>query len=266
MKELLGPRNPLVQQARLLSRDRAERTAGGLAVLEGVRLAEEALATGLHLEYALYTEGLGTRPRGADLLKALADRRTPLHPCSEEALSRAADTESPQGIVAIFRQQVWRWEQIGPGLVLILENVQDPGNLGTVLRSLDGMGGAGLVLVGGVDPYNPKVIRGAMGSLFRLPVMRATLAEAVEAVRASGRRLYAADLGGAQAPWQANLRGDAAVLVGNEGAGPSAEALAAVQGIISIPMSGGAESLNAGVAASLLAYEAMRQRAAAVAP
>jgi RNA methyltransferase, TrmH family len=260
MTEPLSPRNALVQQARLLVRDRKERESSGLAVLEGVRLAEEAAAAGVKLEYALYTEELTTRERGADLLRSLLAAGGACHVVTPETLSRTADTQTPQGILAVFRPRTWRLEELKQGLVVLLDNLQDPGNLGTVIRSLEALGGVGLVSAGGVDPYNPKVIRGAMGSLFRLPVVKAETGAALRALKAQGRRCYVADAGGDLTPWTADLTGSSVLVIGNEGNGPSETARTLADGIISIPMPGLTESLNAGVAASLLIYEAMRQR------
>lgn len=262
MTEPLSPRNPLVQTARLLARDRKEREQSGLAVLEGVRLAEEAVAAGLPLAYALYTAELSGRERGAALLANLRAAGVALHLVAPDTLERAADTQSPQGLVAVFCPRIWRLEAIRPGLVVVLDNLQDPGNLGTVIRSLEAFGGAGLVVAGGVDPYNPKVIRGAMGSLFRLPVVKAEVGEALRVLKAQGRRCYVADAGGDLTPWTANFTGSSVLVIGNEGNGPSETARALADGVISIPMPGPTESLNAGVAASLLIYEAMRQGAA----
>lgn len=258
--ERLGPRGGLVQQARALARDRKERADSGLAVLEGVRLAQEALRSGVALEYALWSESLLARERGVALLEELRRARVPLHPCTPEALERAADTETPQGIIAVFRPPAWTFSDLGPGLVLVLDNLQDPGNLGTVVRTLEALGGGGAAVCGGVDPYNPKVVRGAMGSLFRLPLVRGELAETLAALRAAGRRIYVADAAGESLPWTVDLAAATALVVGNEGAGPSAESHAAADGSIRIPMAGRAESLNAGVAASLLVYEALRRR------
>lgn len=258
--ELLSPRNPLVQGARLLARDRKEREQRGAAVLEGIRLAEEAVAAGVTLAYALYSPELGAKERGAALLAALAERRVPLHPVSAETLTRVADTQTPQGILAIFQPRLWRIEEIGPGLVVVLDNLQDPGNLGTIIRSLEALGGAGLVMAGGADPFNPKVIRSAMGSLFRLPLVKLEIGLALTALREQGRPVYVADAGGELLPWTADLRASSVLVIGNEGNGPSETARQLADGIISIPMPGPTESLNAGVAASLLIYEALRQR------
>lgn len=260
MTEALGPKNALVQQARAVARERKEREATGLAHLEGVRLAEEALAAGLPIEYLLYASDLAERPRGRQLLEQIRQRGVLAYEVTPQALERAADTQSPQGIVGLFRPRVRTLADLGPGLVLVLDNLQDPGNLGTVIRSLEALGGGGAVVAGGVDPYNPKVVRGAMGSLFRLPVLKLELADALDGLRKEGRRLYVADAGGDLLPWQADLAHGAALVIGNEGAGPSAVARQRADGVVSIPMEGPTESLNAGVAASLLVYEAMRQR------
>lgn len=266
MTEPLSPRNPKVAQARELARDRGARDAAGLAVLEGIRLAEEALAAGVPVEYALYTQELAGKERGAALLQALAAAGVALHPVTADTLGRAADTQTPQGILAVFRPRVWTVAEIPPGLTVVLDNLQDPGNLGTVIRSLEALGGAGLALAGGVDPYNPKVVRAAMGSLFRLPVVKGEIGEVLTALKARGRRVFVADAGGDLAPWTAPLHGDAVLVIGNEGNGPSDTSRQMADGIISIPMPGPTESLNAGVAASLLIYEAMRQRAGRQAP
>lgn len=265
MTEALGPKNALVQQARAVARDRREREATGLAHLEGIRLAEEALAAGVPIEYLLYAADLTERPRGRSLLEAIRQRGIRAYEVTPSALERAADTQSPQGIVGLFRPHPRTLDDLGPGLVVVLDNLQDPGNLGTLLRSLEALGGGGAVVAGGVDPYNPKVVRGAMGSLFRLPVVKLELAEALDGLKNQGRRLYVADAGGDLLPWQADLTQGAALVIGNEGAGPSDLACDRADGVVSIPMEGPTESLNAGVAASLLIYEAMRQRQAQLA-
>lgn len=263
---LLGPRHALVRQARELARERKAREETGLAHMEGVRLVEEALAAGVEVCYLLYSPGLADKPRGAALLRAAADRGVPAYAVSPEALERAADTRTPQGVVGVFRPRAWTLADLGPGLVLVLDGLQDPGNLGTAIRTLEAMGGGGAVVAGGVDPYNPKVVRGAMGSLFRLPVVKLPVGEALAGLRAAGRRLYLAEAGGERAPWSVELGRGAAVVVGSEAAGPSPEARRLVPDVLSIPMVGPVESLNAGVAASLLAYEALRQQAGGAVP
>jgi TrmH family RNA methyltransferase len=260
MIEQMGPRNPLVQQAKLLAQDRKERATQNRAVLEGVRLAEEALAAGVAIEYALVTERLSERERGERLLADLRSAGVELHLCKENALERAADTQSPQGIVAVFRPRTWDLADLGDGPILLLDNLQDPGNLGTIIRSMDAFSAGGLVISGGVDPFNPKVIRSAMGGLFRLPVILADAEKALRQLKAQGRSVYIADAHGELTPWAADLSRGPVIVIGNEGAGPAPEIIPLADGVISIPMSGLTESLNAGVAASLLLFESIRQR------
>ncbi|HYF92175.1 MAG TPA: RNA methyltransferase [Symbiobacteriaceae bacterium] len=262
MTELLSPRNPRVAQARELTRDRSAREESGLAVLEGIRLAEEAVAAGLVIEYVLHTDEMAKKARGAALLDALRAAGVTAYAVAPETLARAADTQTPQGILAVFRPRAWRLDQIPAGLVVVLDNLQDPGNLGTIIRSLEALGGAGLGVAGGVDPYNPKVVRAAMGSLFRLPVVKGEIGQVLGELQAQGRPIFVADAGGELAPWTADLSAGAVLVIGNEGNGPTATARQMADGVISIPMPGPTESLNAGVAASLLIYEAMRQRVA----
>jgi len=260
MIDQLGPRNPLVQRAKLLAQDRKERAAQGLAVLEGVRLTEEAFRANIQIEYTLVTDHVAKRERGARLLADLQAAGIATHLCKENALERAADTQSPQGIVAVFRPRTWDLADLGAGPVLLLDNLQDPGNLGTIIRSMDAFSAGGLVISDGVDPYNPKVIRSAMGSLFRLPVIRADAATALGHLKAKGRVVYVADAQGELTPWSADLSFGPVIVIGNEGAGPSPQITAFADGVIAIPMSGQTESLNAGVAASLLLFECIRQR------
>ncbi|MGE5675097.1 MAG: TrmH family RNA methyltransferase, partial [Mycobacterium leprae] len=203
---------------------------------------------------------MAAKERGAALLAQLAATGVALYEVSPTTLERLADTQSPQGILAVFHTPVWRVEQMGAGLVILLDGLQDPGNLGTIIRSLEAMGGAGLAIAGGVDPFNPKVVRSAMGSLFRLPLVKDEVAPLIDQLRAQGRTVYVADAGGSLTPWTADLKGSSVLVIGNEGAGPSETARQMADAAISIPMPGPTESLNAGVAASLLIYEAMRQR------
>jgi len=260
MIEQMGPRNPLVQRAKLLAQDRKERTTTGLAVLEGIRLTEEALAAGVSIEYALVTEQLSERERGAHLIADLQAARVDLHLCKQNALERAADTQSPQGIVAVFRPRIWNFSNLNEGPVVLLDNLQDPGNLGTIIRSMNAFSAGGLLIAGGVDPFNPKVIRSAMGGLFRLPVISVNALEALHILRAQGRLVYVADATGELTPWSADLSGGPVIVIGNEGAGPAPEIVALADGVIAIPMCNATESLNAGVAASLLLFESIRQR------
>lgn len=257
--------NPLIKETRALGQQRRERESRGLAVLEGVRLAEEAVAAGVAVAWVLYTEELAARERGGALIEALRRTGAPCYQVPEAVLAKAASTESPQGVLAVFAPTRAAWEALRGGPVLLGDGLADPGNLGTMVRTAEALGADALILTGAaVDPSNPKVIRAAMGSLFRLPViLEPSAALAVDELRRAGYRLIVAEADGRQLPWQANLSGPVALAIGSEAHGPSADLLAGADETVRIPMPGPAESLNAGVAASLLLYEALRQRAAA---
>lgn len=262
--EITSPRNALVRLARDLGESRREREIQGLSVLEGVRLAEEAWEAGLKVEWFFYTEELLAKERGYRAAALLAARGGRGFLVTAAAMARAAPTETPQGLLAAFRPPDWTLDDFAAGLVLVADGLQDPGNLGTLVRAAEAMGATGVCQVDGVDPWGPKVVRGAMGSLFRLPVVRGKgTAEVLERLQRRGFRILVAEQEGGVPPWQLDLTGAVALVVGNEGAGPSESARRLAAARVSVPMAGHTESLNAAVAASLLAYEALRQRAQA---
>lgn len=184
---------------------------------------------------------------------------------ADAVFKAASDTLTPQGVLCIVRRKNWTLEElleVDSPLLLLLENLQDPGNLGTVLRTAEGAGVTGVILSkGSVDLYNPKTIRSTMGSVYRVPTLYAEgLPEVLEILRSRGIRTFAAHLEGKRFYDQEDYRGGTAFLVGNEGNGLTEELSAKAETLIRIPMEGRLESLNAGVAASLLMYEAYRQR------
>ncbi len=250
----------LLSVVRDLQRRRA-RKRRGLAVAEGVRLVEEALAAGLAFRGALAAHTVLTTPRGAALLKDLADHAVTVDDISEAELAQLADTESPQGILAVVEPPRWELVQIRPepGLpVLVLDGVQDPGNVGTLLRTAFALGSPGAILLTGTaDLANPKVMRSGMGATFRLPTARVS-----EGQLAKWAREYAVTL------WTAAAVGTPvgritpperlALVVGNEGAGvrPSIKSLAKQH--VTVPLARGAESLNVAVAAGIILHEVHR--------
>lgn len=262
MADISSPRNALVRQVRALASERREREARGQAVLEGVRLAEEALAAGLPLSFFFYTEGLLARERGQRLVERLVAAGVQGFRVTQEVLQRAADTETPQGVLAVFSIPRHQPADLAAGLILVADGIQDPGNLGTLVRAAEALGARGLVVAGNAaDPWSPKVVRSSMGSLFRIPVVTARETGAVLAeLSRRGFRVVVADLEGALLPWELDWSDSLALVVGSEAAGPSAAARAAAGQRVRIPMVGPTESLNAGVAGSLLLYEALRQR------
>lgn len=176
-------------------------------------------------------------------------------------LERVADAVTPQGVLAAARLPVASLEAVRPGTVLVLCDLRDPGNVGTLIRTADATGAAGVVLAGpGVDPTNPKALRASAGSIFHVPVVVAGLDEALWDLRAKGATLLASVARGGQDPCASDLAGPCALLIGNEATGLAEDVVARCDGTLTIPMAGRAESLNAAMAGAMLAYEAMVQR------
>lgn len=175
------------------------------------------------------------------------------------------DTQTPQGVLCLVKQYHYTLDELlqkeNP-LFLVLENLQDPGNLGTIMRTAEGAGVTGVILSkGSVDIYNPKTIRSTMGSIYRVPFLyEEDLKAVLKVLKGKGVSSYAAHLAGKQTYDREDYKGGTAFLIGNESNGLSEELAAAADIYIRIPMEGKLESLNAGVAASILMYEAYRQR------
>lgn len=186
---------------------------------------------------------------------------------SDEVFARMSDTQSPQGVLAVLKQPGYTLEQILDGgkkapLLLLLEHLQDPGNLGTILRSAEGAGVSGVILsADSVDLFNPKVVRSTMGAIFRLPFFYAeNFSQTICEIKKKGIRIFAADLEGSRDYDLEDYTAPSAFLIGNESSGLSEEAKALADRRIFIPMEGKLESLNAAVSAAVLVYEGARQR------
>lgn len=260
---LTSLRNPQVRLCRALAQ-RQVRDREGKFVLEGVRLLEEALAAGAQLEQAFYCPQLVQGQRAKQLVQGLA-KVAELLEVSEAVCRSLSDTTTPQGVLAIARRPEVKLADLKLGeraLLVALENLRDPGNLGTVIRSADAAGAAAVVLCGDcVDHTNPKVVRSSMGSLFHVPVVtEPSVGPLAEWARRNGLILLAATTQGERFCHEVVLPARVGFLVGSEAHGLSAEALAAAAGTVRIPMPGRAESLNAAMAASILLYEAVRQQ------
>ncbi|MGB9736875.1 TrmH family RNA methyltransferase [Chloroflexus sp.] len=225
-------------------------------VIEGVRLVSDALAAGAHLQVVLYApDQLATTAAGATLLAQLQDLPR-CFPATPAVVAAAADTEQPQGVVAAV---AWPDLPPRPGLRLILDEIQDPGNVGTLLRSA-AAAGVGLVICapGTADPFSPKVARAAMGAHFIVPLRLLPWDDI--ATELAGYTVYAADSAAQQPYYTVDWRQPAALIIGNEAHGVSTAARTLAHSTITIPMAGPIESLNAGVAGSIILFEALRQQ------
>lgn len=257
-------RSNLQSTVRDLQRRKA-RGRRGLAVIEGVRLVEEALSAGLEFKGALVAPELARTTRGQSLATELASHAVPVEEVGSRAFSDLAGTDTPQGVLAIVQPRVWALTDIPGGALLVIDGVQDPGNVGTLIRTAHALGAAAsLLLRGSADPLNPKALRAAMGATFRHPVVQLDDAPFITWARERGLMLWAAAADGVPLPRaldnQASNKELIAVIVGNEGAGirPQLNAIAAQR--VAIPIAHGAESLNVAVAAGILLYEVLRGR------
>ncbi len=229
--------------------------------VEGARLVEEALRSGVDVEAVLVSS---SGEHHLERLAGLLDPGVPLLRTSDRLFSGVADTRTPQGLAALVRPPRAGFDDVvrGTALVVVLAGVQDPGNVGTILRSAEALGATGAIAARGTAyPFAPKALRASAGSALRLPVIIGiALPVAMAQMRVAKIRLYAASLATGLSPAEADLRNPCALLIGNEGAGLPAEAERSADAQLRIPLVAPVDSLNAAVAASILLYEASRQR------
>lgn len=260
MPVLTSIRNPLIQEARRAIA-RGGLTAGGCLIAETFHLLEEALRSDCAVEAVLAAQSVRTAVERH--VRALAGVRVLEVP--DDLFERLSATESSQGVMALVRPPSWSMDQLLRGLTLtvMVDGVQDPGNAGTILRAAEAFGATGVMfLKGSVNPYNPKAVRASAGSIFRVPVvagMDAALARA--ALEQNRIDFYATLPSGGKAPSAVDLTRKCAFVIGSEGRGVS-ERLRDGALNLRIPTAG-VESLNAAMSASIVLYEAHRQRLAA---
>lgn len=236
----------------------------GLAGIEGPKMLEEALRAGLRVATVFVAE------RSEKLIEGLRLRPdTEILSLPKKLLDAALATETPQPVAALVEPPQWTWEHVlglrrnAIPLVLVMAGIQDPGNLGTILRSAEAFGATGVVsLPGTVSAWNPKAVRASAGSVFRVPLIATSSDECFPRLHRGEVTIWAAVASRAKAANEVNLAKRAALIIGNEGKGVPGDLLARADALVTIPCPGPVESLNAAVAASVLLYEAARQRGA----
>jgi len=261
LRRIEGRHNSLVKELRTAFAH-GELTPDGFYAIEGMRILEEAIRSGLRFKAVFFRASAENRTER--LLPQLAAHvETVLLP--DKLFASAVPSETPQGVAALVRCKPFKLEDVlaksPAGPLLAVAGVQDPGNLGTILRSAEAFAAGGVLLgEGTVSPFNSKVVRASAGSVFRLPLVQTKLSGALERMRELGLRLIATSSHKGTPLDQADLTGPLAIFIGNEGAGLPRDLLAEITEIIVIPHSPSVESLNAGVAASIVLYEVARQR------
>ncbi len=265
LRPIAGRHNVRLKDLRQAFR-RAELTSEGECAIEGVKLVEEALRHAQKVVAVFFSES--ARPLAEKLLPQIGERTETL--ILPDALFKSiVSSETPQGIAALVKLQSVSSEQLlersdkspANGPLLVVAGLQDPGNLGTIMRSAEAFGAAGIFLTEGtVSPYNTKVLRGSAGSIFRLPFVQLATAKLIPLLKTRKIRLLATSSHKGTPLAEANWTPPLAIFIGNEGAGLPREILHQMDETLVIPQSEPVESLNAGVAASIVLYEAARRK------
>lgn len=257
--------DPLVKTIRALKRSPEERIRQGLMIVEGVRLAEEALGERVRIAAAVAGPRLESDSRGRDLASGLRRAGVVIRQADEALLRSLHDTESHQGILLLASRPSFDLHEFTApakpaSLLLVACGVQDPGNMGALVRLADAAGADGLLAMGGADPFGPKAVRASAGSVFRLPVARRPDIDtsSLRVLRNAGIRIAGALVKGGRDYRRSSLKPPIAVLLGGEGAGLPEEIIEEIDLPVTIPINPRVESINVAAAAALLLFEATR--------
>ena len=256
---ITSPANERLKHARRVRDGRED----DLIFVEGERLIEECLQSGLALAACFHSPEVS--PRAQTILAELADRGCPLLPTADAVLATVSDTVNSQGLIVLAERPTAQLEEVllSSGLLVCLDAVQDPGNFGTILRTAEAAGATGVIsMKGSVDAYSPKVLRSAMGSAFRLPIVTGVTDEGLmEHLHKADLQIVAATADGETLYHEPNWLEPTMVILGNEANGVSNDLLELCETSIRIPLRSPVESLNVAAAAAVILFEAARQRA-----
>jgi RNA methyltransferase, TrmH family len=253
--------NPKIQKVRALIAQRKNRETASAFVIEGVRLVEESLRANWLPEMVLVSERLSER--GQALVDPLLQAGVEILPVDAGLLNSLSAAETSQGILAILQQRSSGLPS-GWDFLIVADNLRDPGNLGTLMRTAAAAGVDGLILTpGSVDPYSPKVLRSAMGAHFHLPILKLDWSQISQLCKQRGgqpAQMVIANASDGEACWQTDFSTPLALVIGGEAEGVHPQAYELADRLVHIPMSGNTESLNAATAAAILIFEVVRQR------
>ncbi|EGT3615193.1 RNA methyltransferase [Clostridium perfringens] len=254
MLEIESKNNNLFKEIKKL-KEKKHRIKSNKYLIEGLRFVEEAIKSKVSIDSIIFTESFKEKNQEF-FLNVNEDIK--LIQMNEALLKQLCSTENPQGVVGVINMQ--NKELKNGELVVLVDKVQDPGNMGTIIRTAHAAGAAGIVMTKGtVDIYNDKTLRSTMGSIFYIPVVEDDSLEYVKSLKADGYRLVVSSLQGENNFFEENLQGKIIIAVGNEGNGISDEVYEIADIKVKIPMPGEAESLNVAVATSVMIYEKIRQ-------
>ncbi|EHK2402596.1 RNA methyltransferase [Clostridium perfringens] len=254
MLEIESKNNNLFKEIKKL-KEKKHRIKSNKYLIEGLRFVEEAIKSKVSIDSIIFTESF--KEKNPDLFLKI-NENIKLIQMNEALLKQLCSTENPQGIVGVINMQN---KELKTGeLVVLVDKVQDPGNMGTIIRSAHAAGAAGIVMTKGtVDIYNDKTLRSTMGSIFYIPIVEDDSLDFVKSLKKEGYKLVVSSLQGKNNFFEENLQGKVMIAVGNEGNGVSDEVYDIADIKVKIPMPGEAESLNVAVATSIMIYEKIRQ-------
>ncbi|WP_221372246.1 TrmH family RNA methyltransferase [Clostridium perfringens] len=254
MLEIESKNNNLFKEIKKL-KEKKHRIKSNKYLIEGLRFVEEAIKSKVSIDSIIFTESF--KEKNPDLFLKINDN-IKLIKMNEALLKQLCSTENPQGIVGVINMQ--NKELKSGELVVLVDKVQDPGNMGTIIRTAHAAGAAGIVMTKGtVDIYNDKTLRSTMGSIFYIPIVEDDSLDFVKSLKKEGYKLVVSSLQGKNNFFEENLQGKVMIAVGNEGNGVSDEVYDIADIKVKIPMPGEAESLNVAVATSIMIYEKIRQ-------
>lgn len=258
---ITSSQNSRIKMVRQLLADRKEREKNQFYVVEGVRLAEEAISTQIKPQFALFSNQLSTR--GFDIVELLKKQGVDVEEVDVDLLDRLSDTRSSQGILLVLNipEESPRTDNHN---ILVLDQISDPGNLGTLLRSAAGLGFSTVITTpGSVDAFSPKVVRSAMGAHFKCSLLvrgAEGVKEFCQVINNPPLKIILAESKVERICWEMDLSQPLSLVIGSEATGPSPALRSIVDEMVAIPMNFGSESLNAAVSGSILMYEIYRQR------
>lgn len=254
MLEIESKNNNLFKEIKKL-KEKKHRIKSNKYLIEGLRFVEEAIKSKVSIDSIIFTESF--KEKNPNLFLKI-NENIKLIQMNEALLKQLCSTENPQGIVGVINMQ--NKELKSGELVVLVDKVQDPGNMGTIIRTAHAAGAAGIVMTKGtVDIYNDKTLRSTMGSIFYIPIVEDNSLDFVKSLKKEGYKLVVSSLQGKNNFFEENLQGKVMIAVGNEGNGVSDEVYDIADIKVKIPMPGEAESLNVAVATSIMIYEKIRQ-------
>jgi rRNA methylase, putative, group 3 len=264
MNYIQSSQNSIIKEIKALHLKK-NRDAQEIYFVEGIRFVSDAIDNGQVLTRVIISEKLESLNGGSELIEKVKGVCSDISLVPEKLFKEVSDTQTPQGILAVLEKSRFNFDRViaEGSSVVMLDCVQDPGNVGTIIRTADAAGmSAVLMSKGCVDLYSPKVLRSTMGSVFHMPIFEGiNIAEIIGLLKQNGYKVIASHLSGQNNYFQEDLTGRSAIIVGNEANGITQETADMADSLVKIPMPGKAESLNASVAASIMIYEIVRQKA-----